>query len=282
MWMKKAPSARPLNKKFGENYCKAVMILSVVVALIGPILFKWPFFSTPGILPLLIGTNTTALPQFGLFFATRAGPEKKNLLSIFELRSYDRLLIRLFFKSIADSSAEWFASCLPELFTSFFDLENQFLPRIAFEKAICLLKGDFLAYLSISYRKKEEESNDFPNSAFEKAICLSKGDFPAYLTICYRKKEEESNDFPNSIICNVLEGRNKAREAKMVGDPVKDHECWHQRMHCNVLEGRNKAREAKTVVANGGTHTKHRLHQMILEDHEFERNSCSVWCFMGT
>lgn len=30
-----------------------------------------------------------------------------------------------FLKSIADSSAEWFASCPPELFTSFSDLENQ-------------------------------------------------------------------------------------------------------------------------------------------------------------
>nr|YP_010352646.1 hypothetical protein LK193_mgp38 [Bidens tripartita]UIR99001.1 hypothetical protein [Bidens tripartita] len=54
-----------------------------------------------------------------------AKPEKRNLLSIFELRGYDRLLIRLFKKSIADSSAEWFASCPPELFTSFSDLENQ-------------------------------------------------------------------------------------------------------------------------------------------------------------
>ena len=34
----------------------------------------------------------------------------------------------------------------------------------------------------------------------------------------------------------------------------------------NVLEGRNKAREAKSMVSNGGTHTKHRLHQMMLED----------------
>nr|GFB42758.1 hypothetical protein [Tanacetum cinerariifolium] len=31
------------------------------------------------------------------------------------------------------------------------------------------------------------------------ATCLSKGDFPAYLSICYRKKEEESNDFPNFV-----------------------------------------------------------------------------------
>ncbi|GJX35575.1 ACT domain-containing protein ACR4 isoform X2 [Tanacetum coccineum] len=45
-------------------------------------------------------------------------------------------------------------------------------------------------------------------------------------------------------------------------------------MLCNVLEGSNKAREAKTVVSNGGTHTERRLHQMMLEDRDFERNSC--------
>ncbi|GJV53286.1 ACT domain-containing protein [Tanacetum coccineum] len=44
----------------------------------------------------------------------------------------------------------------------------------------------------------------------------------------------------------------------------------------NVLGGRNKAREAKTVVSNGGTHTQRRLHQMMLEDRDFERNGCSV------
>nr|GEV01904.1 hypothetical protein [Tanacetum cinerariifolium] len=39
---------------------------------------------------------------------------------------------------------------------------------------------------------------------------------------------------------------------KQVGDPVKDHNCWHKQMLCNVLEGSNKAREAKTVILNGG------------------------------
>lgn len=34
--------------QFGENYSKAVIILSVAVALVGPVFFKWPFFSTPG------------------------------------------------------------------------------------------------------------------------------------------------------------------------------------------------------------------------------------------
>ena len=34
--------------KFGENYSKLVVVLSVAVALLGPFLFKWPFFSTSG------------------------------------------------------------------------------------------------------------------------------------------------------------------------------------------------------------------------------------------
>lgn len=34
--------------EFGENYSKVVVVLSVAVALIGPLLFKWPFICTPG------------------------------------------------------------------------------------------------------------------------------------------------------------------------------------------------------------------------------------------
>lgn len=34
--------------EFGESYSKAVIVLSISIALIGPILFKWPIFSTPG------------------------------------------------------------------------------------------------------------------------------------------------------------------------------------------------------------------------------------------
>ncbi|GJT23945.1 hypothetical protein Tco_0893882 [Tanacetum coccineum] len=102
--------------QFGENYSKAVMILSVVIALIGLILFKWPFFSTPGI-------------------------------DIAWSMNHRRLVIQL-------------------------------------------------------------------------------------KTMTVGTKQ---------ILCNVLEGRNKAREAKtvvsngilytnysQVGDPVKDHDCWHQ------------------------------------------------------
>nr|GEX26843.1 ACT domain-containing protein ACR4-like isoform X1 [Tanacetum cinerariifolium] len=53
-----------------------------------------------------------------------------------------------------------------------------------------------------------------------------------------------------------------------------------KQMLCNVLEGSNKAREAKTVVSNGGTHTERRLHQMMLEDRDFERDSCSSFVEM--
>lgn len=34
--------------KFGEQYSKAVVLLSLAVAFLGPFFFKWPFFSTTG------------------------------------------------------------------------------------------------------------------------------------------------------------------------------------------------------------------------------------------
>ena len=34
--------------EFGEQYSKVVVVLSVAVALIGPLIFKWPFISTSG------------------------------------------------------------------------------------------------------------------------------------------------------------------------------------------------------------------------------------------
>lgn len=34
--------------KFGDIYSKVVVVLSVAVALLGPLLFKWPLFSTSG------------------------------------------------------------------------------------------------------------------------------------------------------------------------------------------------------------------------------------------
>lgn len=44
-------------------------------------------------------------------------------------------------------------------------------------------------------------------------------------------------------------------------------------MLCNVVKGSNKAKEAKTVVAHGVVHTERRLHQMMLADHDYERGS---------
>uniref|UniRef100_A0A5B6ZMR7 ACT domain-containing protein ACR n=1 Tax=Davidia involucrata TaxID=16924 RepID=A0A5B6ZMR7_DAVIN len=40
---------------------------------------------------------------------------------------------------------------------------------------------------------------------------------------------------------------------------------------CNVLKGSNKIREAKTVVSHGVTHTERRLHQMMFADRDYER-----------
>ncbi|XP_010257938.1 PREDICTED: ACT domain-containing protein ACR4 isoform X2 [Nelumbo nucifera] len=43
-------------------------------------------------------------------------------------------------------------------------------------------------------------------------------------------------------------------------------------MLCNVLKGNNKTREAKTVVSLGVTHTERRLHQMMFADRDYERS----------
>lgn len=34
--------------EFGENYSKVVVVLSLAIAFLGPLLFKWPFLSTTG------------------------------------------------------------------------------------------------------------------------------------------------------------------------------------------------------------------------------------------
>lgn len=44
-----------------------------------------------------------------------------------------------------------------------------------------------------------------------------------------------------------------------------------KRLLCNVLSGSNKSREAKTVVSHGSTHTERRLHQMMFDDRDYER-----------
>ncbi|GKA27322.1 ACT domain-containing protein ACR4-like protein [Tanacetum coccineum] len=46
----------------------------------------------------------------------------------------------------------------------------------------------------------------------------------------------------------------------------------------HIIIASNKARELKTMVSSGGTHTERRLHQMMLEDRDFERGSCSEYC----
>ncbi|PNY07768.1 putative cadmium/zinc-transporting ATPase HMA1 chloroplastic-like, partial [Trifolium pratense] len=35
--------------EFGENYSKVVMVLSIAIAVLGPLVFKWPFISTPAV-----------------------------------------------------------------------------------------------------------------------------------------------------------------------------------------------------------------------------------------
>lgn len=47
-----AQSSRPKLERwldeFTERYSQAVVAMSVVVAALGPVVFKWPFFSSPG------------------------------------------------------------------------------------------------------------------------------------------------------------------------------------------------------------------------------------------
>ncbi|KAK6923089.1 hypothetical protein RJ641_011393 [Dillenia turbinata] len=63
--------------EFGEHYSKAVVILSVVVAFIGPLLFKWPFISTSACrgsvyraLGLMVAASPCALAVAPLAYAT--------------------------------------------------------------------------------------------------------------------------------------------------------------------------------------------------------------------
>ncbi|KAJ0889062.1 putative P-type ATPase, HAD superfamily, P-type ATPase, transmembrane domain superfamily [Helianthus annuus] len=74
--------------QFGENYSKAVIILSVAVALIGPVIFKWPFFSTPACrgsfyraLGLMVAASPCALAVAPLAYATAISAcAKKGIL----------------------------------------------------------------------------------------------------------------------------------------------------------------------------------------------------------
>lgn len=63
--------------KFGEQYSKAVVVLSAAVALLGPVLFKWPFFSTSvcrgsvyRALGLMVAASPCALAVAPLVYAT--------------------------------------------------------------------------------------------------------------------------------------------------------------------------------------------------------------------
>lgn len=63
--------------EFGERYSKVVVALSVVVALCGPFIFKWPFFSTPvcrgsiyRALGLMVAASPCALAVAPLAYAT--------------------------------------------------------------------------------------------------------------------------------------------------------------------------------------------------------------------
>ncbi|XP_042044321.1 probable cadmium/zinc-transporting ATPase HMA1, chloroplastic, partial [Salvia splendens] len=63
--------------KFGEQYSRAVIILSAAIALIGPILFRWPFFSTAvcrgsvyRALGLMVAASPCALAVAPLVYAT--------------------------------------------------------------------------------------------------------------------------------------------------------------------------------------------------------------------
>nr|XP_043614627.1 probable cadmium/zinc-transporting ATPase HMA1, chloroplastic isoform X2 [Erigeron canadensis] len=74
--------------QFGEKYSKAVIILSAAVALIGPALFKWPFFSTPACrgslyraLGLMVAASPCALAVAPLAYATAISAcAKKGIL----------------------------------------------------------------------------------------------------------------------------------------------------------------------------------------------------------
>ncbi|CAN4079723.1 unnamed protein product [Withania somnifera] len=63
--------------KFGEQYSKAVVLLSLAVAFLGPFLFKWPFFSTSACrgsiyraLGLMVAASPCALAVAPLAYAT--------------------------------------------------------------------------------------------------------------------------------------------------------------------------------------------------------------------
>ncbi|RAL37590.1 hypothetical protein DM860_000284 [Cuscuta australis] len=59
------------------------------------------------------------------------------------------------------------------------------------------------------------------------------------------------------------------------GGPVSDPERLSviKKLLCNVLKGSNRSRDAKTHVAHGVTHADRRLHQLMFADRDYERSS---------
>ncbi|KAI4315008.1 hypothetical protein L6164_027861 [Bauhinia variegata] len=74
--------------EFGERYSKVVVVLSVAIAVIGPLIFKWPFFSTPACrgsvyraLGLMVAASPCALAVAPLAYATAISScAKKGIL----------------------------------------------------------------------------------------------------------------------------------------------------------------------------------------------------------
>nr|GMC51790.1 ACT domain-containing protein ACR4-like isoform X1 [Ipomoea batatas] len=59
------------------------------------------------------------------------------------------------------------------------------------------------------------------------------------------------------------------------GGPITDPErlAMIKKLLCNVLKGSNRSRDAKTQVSLGVTHTERRLHQLMFADRDYEHTS---------
>lgn len=82
------PNLQRWLDKFGERYSRVVVVLSIAVAVIGPLVFKWPFFSTPACrgsiyraLGLMVAASPCALAVAPLAYATAISScAKKGIL----------------------------------------------------------------------------------------------------------------------------------------------------------------------------------------------------------
>ncbi|EPS71968.1 hypothetical protein M569_02788, partial [Genlisea aurea] len=82
------PNLQRWLDKFGEQYSRAVLIFSAAIALMGPFLFKWPFFSTSvcrgsvyRALGLMVAASPCALAVTPLVYATAVSAcAKKGIL----------------------------------------------------------------------------------------------------------------------------------------------------------------------------------------------------------